>query len=144
MNIYTIGFTKKSAKDFFKKLIENKVKTVIDIRLNNTSQLAGYAKKDDLIYFLKEICNINYIHKPEFAPSEEILKNYKNKKIDWQEYEKQYIQLLKDRKILEKIDINEFVNVCLLCSESKPEKCHRRLFADFLSKNFSNVVVIHL
>ena len=144
MNIFTIGFTKKSAEDFFKKLLENNVKTVIDIRLNNTSQLAGYAKKDDLIYFLKEIGNINYIHKPELAPSEEILKDYKNKKIDWQEYEKQYIQLLEERKILEKIDINEFNDACLLCSENTPEKCHRRLLTDFLSNNFGNVVVIHL
>lgn len=123
---------------------ENKITTVIDIRLNNTSQLAGYAKKEDLIYFLKEIGNINYLHKPELAPSEEILKNYKNKKIGWQEYENKYIQLLEERKILEKIDINEFDNACLLCSESTHDKCHRRLLADFLSSNFNNIVVVHL
>ena len=144
MIIYTIGFTKKSAKEFFNKLIINKIKTVIDIRLNNTSQLAGYAKKEDLVYFLREIGNIGYVHRMEFAPSEEILKDYKNKKIGWIDYEKKYIELLNNRKILEKIKISDFDQACLLCSESMPEQCHRKLLADYFSSSFNDVEIKHL
>jgi len=144
MEIYTIGFTKKSAKDFFSKLFINEVKTVIDIRLNNTSQLAGYAKKEDLAYFLWEIGKVRYVHKTELAPSEEILKDYKSKKIGWKDYEKKYIELLNNRKILEKININDFDQACLLCSESMPEQCHRKLLADYLSSNFDDVKIKHL
>ena len=95
INLFTIGFTKKSAEDFFTLLKKNKVKKLIDVRLNNISQLAGFTKKDDLRYFLKQICDIDYYHISEFAPTEDILKRYKNKYIKWEQYEKEFMVLMK-------------------------------------------------
>jgi uncharacterized protein (DUF488 family) len=144
MKIFTIGFTKKTAEEFFEKLITNGIDKVIDIRLNNKSQLAGFAKSNDLQYFLEKLGNINYIHKPEFAPTEDLLKKYRDKKISWPDYQEKYIELLAGRNVVSKIDINDFDNSVLLCSEEKPDKCHRRLFAEYLSNNFNNIEIIHL
>jgi len=127
MDLFTIGFTKKTAKQFFELLKKNQVKSLIDTRLNNKSQLAGFAKKEDLEYFLKEISGIKYIYKPEFAPSDEILTKYKKGSMGWEEYEEKYLQLLKQRNILQNIDFSIFENACLLCSEHSPQHCHRRL-----------------
>jgi len=144
MNIYTIGFTKKSAKEFFEILKRNKIEQVVDIRLNNTSQLAGFAKKNDLKYFLKEILNIEYFHFEFLAPTEELREIYP-KGNDWNLYVKRFRQLLNDRKILNKLDKPFFEKrTCLLCAESTPENCHRRLLAEYLKENWSDVKIIHL
>ncbi|TYQ13202.1 UNVERIFIED_CONTAM: uncharacterized protein DUF488 [Acetivibrio alkalicellulosi] len=116
MKLYTIGFTKKSAKDFFNLLKKSNVKKLIDIRLNNASQLAGFTKGNDLQYFLKEICDIEYIHDTELSPTKEILDDYKNKKISWSQYEILFKALLKDRKINSMLETkynNQFNNICL-------------------------------
>lgn len=97
INLFTIGFTKKNAETFFGKLGKAGVEKIIDIRLNNVSQLAGFAKKDDLIYFLKKICDCNYMHEPLLAPTKEILDGYKKKEIGWPEYQKRFNDLLKTR-----------------------------------------------
>ena len=114
MKLFTIGFTKKSAENFFKKLCDAGVKRVIDIRLNNVSQLAGFAKKDDLSYFLKTICAIEYVHMPELAPTKDILDAYKKHKGDWAIYEKKFIELMIEREIENKLVRELFDNACLL------------------------------
>jgi uncharacterized protein (DUF488 family) len=144
MNIYTIGFTKKSAEEFFNLLKENNVKKVIDIRLNNKSQLAGFAKGKDLKYFLRVICNIEYFHKLEYAPTEELLKDFRDKKINWEEYKERYIAILDGRKILDELKLESFRDSCLLCSEAKAENCHRKLLANYLKNSYKEINIINL
>lgn len=147
ITIFTIGFAKKSAKEFFETLIKVGIHKLIDIRLNNMSQLAGYTKKDDLEYFLKAIGNIEYLHLVQFAPTKELLDNYRKKKISWEQYEAQYLNLLKEREVEKFFKPIEFDKSCLLCSEPKPDKCHRRLAAEYLQntwRNLYNVYIYHL
>jgi len=143
MNIFTIGFSQKNAEEFFSLLTQNKVKKLIDIRLNNKSQLAGFANAKHLIYFLK-LHNIEYEYKPELAPSKELLDGYKKKTINWSEYINIYNKLLIDRNILKKISINDFNNSVLLCSEPTADQCHRRLMAEYLKDNFKKINIKHL
>ena len=135
MTLFTIGFTKKTAKQFFELLKKNKVEVLLDIRLNNKSQLAGFTKGDDLQYFLSEICHCQYKHCLEFAPTKEILDAYKKKQISWDEYERQYSTLMKKRaKHLDFCSqFSNYTNICLLCSEPTPEQCHRRLLAEMIA-----------
>lgn len=144
IKIYTIGFTKKSAEQFFGKLIEAGVKKVIDSRLNNSSQLAGFAKKDDLRYFLKTLGNIDYIHMPDLAPTEDILAEYKKNKGDWDTYEKKFLTLMAERRIENVVSPAELDQACLLCSEHLADHCHRRLVAEYLKGKWENVDIIHL
>jgi uncharacterized protein (DUF488 family) len=142
--IYTIGYTHKTAKIFFEKLIYNKIITLIDIRLNNKSQLAGFTKMPDLQYFLKELCNIDYLYMSQFAPAKEILDAYKKKKIDWSDYERKFNTLIKERKIEKDMNLNILNNSCLLCSEETPNQCHRRLVAEYFKNRFKNIEIVHL
>jgi len=145
MEIYTIGFAKKSAEEFFGALRKAGIKRLIDIRLNNTSQLAGFTKKDDLKFFLKELCDTEYVHELLLAPTPEILNSYKKKKINWQEYEERFLQLMSQRKIEEKIDQNLFNGpTVLLCSEAKADRCHRRLVLEYLQKVWGNFKITHV
>jgi uncharacterized protein (DUF488 family) len=144
IKLFTIGFTKKNAESFFGKLKKSGVVKLIDIRLNNVSQLAGFTKKDDLKYFLKKICDCDYVHVPLFAPTKEILDAYKKKEITWPEYEKRFNDLLIYRKAHTLISSSELHMACLLCSEPTPEKCHRRLVADFFKNSFEHIEIIHL
>jgi len=145
MEIYTIGFAKKSAEAFFGALRKAGIKRLVDIRLNNTSQLAGFTKRDDLKFFLKELCNSEYIHEPLLAPTPEILNSYKKKKISWQEYEQRFLELMAERKIEEKIDRSLFNGpTVLLCSEPKADRCHRRLVLEYLQNNWGNLKIMHL
>ncbi|MGB5595102.1 MAG: DUF488 domain-containing protein [Crocosphaera sp.] len=144
INLYTIGFTQKTAENFFNLLINSGVKKVVDVRLNNVSQLAGFAKKKDLVYFLKKIANIDYIHLQELAPTKDILDDYKKKKGDWETYENKFMQLMSDRQIEKTISPDILEGGCLLCSEAKPHNCHRRLVADYLKQHWGNMKVHHL
>ncbi len=144
VNIFTIGFAGKSACEFFTKLKDAGVKRVIDVRLNNVSQLAGFTKKRDVKYFLKEIGEIEYVHKPEFAPTKNILDAYKKKEIDWGEYERQFRKLITERQIENLVTREQINNACFLCSEAEPEKCHRRLVAEYFQKRHSGVFIHHL
>lgn len=132
--LYTIGFTKKDARSFFEALKKNNMKALIDVRLNNVSQLAGYTKKNDIQYFLEQ-SGIEYEHALILAPTKEILDAYKKKEMTWEEYEKQYIELLNRRNVIEVLEKslkNDFDKACLLCSESTAEQCHRRLAANHI------------
>lgn len=144
IDLYTIGFTKKNAQQFFDTLIKSGVKRVIDTRLNNVSQLAGFAKRDDLKYFLQKIGNIEYTHLLELAPTKNILDAYKKDKGDWEIYEKKFLQLMRDRKIEEQLSPDIVNGGCLLCSEAKPHHCHRRLVAEYLNEKWGNVKICHL
>jgi uncharacterized protein (DUF488 family) len=145
MKIYTIGFTKKSANTFFELIKKNGIQQLIDIRLNNKSQLAGFAKRDDLQYFLKVICNAKYIHEPLLAPSQEILDIYKKKKGTWRDYEINFLRLIEDRKIEEKIKKQIFeIPTVLLCSEPTAQFCHRRLVAEYFQTKWGGVDIQHL
>jgi uncharacterized protein (DUF488 family) len=145
VEIYTIGFTKKSAEQFFDALRKSGIKRLIDIRLNNSSQLAGFTKQEDLAFFLRKICGAEYMHQLILAPTKEILDGYKKGGITWEEYERRFNSLLTKRKVEEKIDKELFsAPTVLLCSEPRPEKCHRRLVAEYLSKKWGNVDIRHL
>jgi len=142
--LFTIGFTKKTAEAFFSTLKQAQVKCVIDIRLNNSSQLSGFAKQKDLEYFLREIGAIGYIHLPQLCPTAEMLKGYKKHKIDWQEYERQFLSLLEQRRVAETLRMELLDHGCLLCSEEKPDHCHRRLVGQYLSRIVNDLKVEHL
>ena len=145
IDLYTIGFTKKKAEYFFEKLRKSGVKRVLDVRLNNVSQLAGFAKKDDLVYFLKNLGGMGYLHLAELAPTQEMLDAYKKHKGDWSAYEEQFLELMAQRHIEERLDKETLDGGCLLCSEDKPHHCHRRLVAEYLQKKWGNEVrVTHL
>ena len=142
--LYTVGFSGKDAKTFFELLRLNKVQMLIDVRLNNVSQLAGYTKKNDLAYFLEKICGIKYLHLPILAPTKEILDGYKSKKISWNDYEAKYIHLINERKIERYLKDIDFVNACLLCSEKTAENCHRRLAANIIKSMSLIEKIVHL
>lgn len=149
INVYTIGFTKKSAEEFFSLLEHNCVKLLYDVRLNNSSQLAGFTKGTDLEFFLRKVSSINYIHNIKFSPTKEILSDYKNKIISWNEYEKKFSILLKERKLEKYICkklINKLDGICFLCSEDKADFCHRRLVAEYIKTVLGDleINIIHL
>ena len=148
MNLYTIGYTQKSAQQFFEKISNNNIELLIDVRLHNKSQLAGFTKGSDLVYFLGKLCQCGYKHDVDFAPTDDILKSYRDKKLSWLLYEQQYLALIKKRHceiaFQKAIDEANCSNVCLLCSEPKPDFCHRRLLAEFLSSKLANIQIIHL
>ncbi len=143
MRVFTIGFTKKNARSFFETLREAGVKRLVDIRLNNVSQLAGFAKKEDLAYFLKAICGIEYVHLPILAPTREILDDYKKRHGDWATYEARFLDLMKQRRVEEAVPREILSEACLLCSEDKPHHCHRRLVAEYLKRHWGDVEIQH-
>ncbi|MFZ2448747.1 MAG: DUF488 domain-containing protein [Syntrophobacteraceae bacterium] len=144
IELYTIGFTKKSAEQFFALLSGAGVKRVLDIRLNNVSQLAGFAKRDDLRFFLKAICRADYLHMPDLAPTKEILDRFRKSGNDWPAYEKDFLQLISDRQIEKALTPKTAHRACLLCSEETPGHCHRRLVAEYLADKWGKVEIIHL
>lgn len=143
--ILTIGFTQTTAKNFFLSLRNAGVQKLIDVRLNNVSQLAGYAKKEDLKFFLNEICKAEYIHLPELAPTKEILDPYKKGNGDWSVYEEKFINLMEKRRVENLFEATYFDNACLLCSEKQPHHCHRRLVVEYLNNKWGgSLEVKHL
>lgn len=142
--LFTIGFARKNAQEFFGILEHNQVKALIDVRLNNVSQLAGFTKKNDLKYFLKALCDIEYFHRPVFAPTKEMLDAYKKKDISWTEYENMYCDLLSERQVSTIMLPHELNMSCLLCSEPKADKCHRRLLAEYFKRSYGNFIIKHL
>ena len=144
INLFTIGFTKKSAEEFFNLLISNRVERIVDIRINNSSQLSRFAKAEDLQYFAKAIGNIDYLYRTDFAPTIDLMKKIRKNEMSWEEYEVEYLNFLDMRKIAKKVNVEEFNNNCFLCSEHTPEKCHRRLLVEYFQKLNNDVKIIHL
>jgi uncharacterized protein (DUF488 family) len=144
VRILTIGFTKKSAEAFFSGLRESGAKRLVDVRLNNVSQLAGFAKKNDLRYFLREICGMDYVHVPALAPTQEMLDRYQKHEGEWAAYEREFLDLMRHREIERTVAKDLVSEGCLLCSEDKPHHCHRRLVAEYLKEQWGDVEIIHL
>jgi uncharacterized protein (DUF488 family) len=148
MEIYSIGFTQKTAAQFFSLLKQHNIRRLLDVRLNNVSQLAGFAKRDDLKFFLQEICHADYLHDPNLAPTQQMLDRYKKEKTTpWSEYESAFLQLIAERKIESTLDPQIFsVPTVLLCSELTPDHCHRRLVLEHLQQNWphQNIHITHL
>lgn len=135
METFTIGFTKKNAETFFKFIKDSKVKTLVDVRLNNVSQLSGFAKRDDLKFFLNELCGAEYIHSPELAPTKELLNAYKKGNMTWEKYEDKFLNLMAMRNVEKFINPSIMDHGCLLCSEHEPHLCHRRLVIEYLNEH---------
>jgi uncharacterized protein (DUF488 family) len=144
MKIFTIGFTKKTAEQFFTLLDRVDIKRVVDIRLNNSSQLAGFTKSEDLRFFLRRMIGKDYVHLPQLAPTADILKTYRDGKGDWVGYERDFLALMKERRVEEAVSKDLLDGGCLLCSEATPEYCHRRLVAEYLMKQWRDVRLQHL
>ena len=144
MKLHTIGFTQSTAESFFTRLKKAGVKRVLDVRLLNDSQLAGFARRDHLAYFLKAICGIEYEHRTDLAPTQELLESYHGKKQAWPEYEKRLQQLFARRKIESALPKAIADGACLLCSEVKPHQCHRRIVAEHLQKKWGKIEILHL
>lgn len=144
MSLFTIGFTGKSAEEFFGLLKSSKATKLIDIRINRTSQLARFAKEQDLRFFLHELVGMEYLVREDLAPTKELLTSYRDKEIDWSEFAEKYQTLLNVRGVLQILPEQEFENVVLLCSENEPEKCHRTLLANLLLEHNPDLKIINL
>lgn len=146
MIIYTMGFAQKNAERFFNLIRDNEIEVLIDIRLNNKSQLAGFTKGNDLPFLLKEICNCKYVHKIDYAPTKDILSAYQKKEIDWRGYEERFLPLIERRKIAIDFEksFSNYKKVCLLCTEPTPEMCHRRLVAEYLKNHIADTTILHI
>ena len=143
IRVSTIGFTETSAEDFFERLLRSGIRKVVDVRLNNTSQLAGFAKAKDLKYFLNSIGNIEYTHEPLLAPTKNMFDAYKKKKGSWEVYERQFLDLMSEREIEKKLTPIQFEGTCLLCSEAEPHHCHRRLVCDYLNEKWGGTLSVN-
>ena len=145
MKLFTIGFTRRSAEDFFRAMAQSGARRLIDVRLNNSSQLAGFSKRNDLRYFLKAICGIEYLHLPQFAPTQELLDDYRSSK-DWAGYERQFLALMAQRQVESSVSREQMDGSCLLCSEPTADKCHRRLVAEYLRDKWAtcDLDIVHL
>jgi len=145
VEVYTIGFTQTSAAEFFGKLKQAGIQRVLDVRLNNVSQLAGFAKREDLRFFLAEICNADYVHEPRLAPTKVMLDAFKKYKGSWEVYKRSFLDLMTERHIETVVDPSLFaVPTALLCSEPTAEHCHRRLVLEYLDREWGNVQSVHL
>lgn len=144
MKVFTIGFTKKNAEQFFTRLRQPGLVRLVDIRLNNVSQLAGFTKKEDLRFFLREIVKIDYAHVVDLAPNQAILEEYKKNGEDWAKYEQQFLALMATRQVEVTVSKELVDGGCFLCSESTPDRCHRRLAAEYLKAKWGNLQIEHL
>jgi uncharacterized protein (DUF488 family) len=142
--LFTIGFAGKGAREFFGLLVSHGVERVIDIRLNNLSQLAGFTKKEDLCYFLEALAGIDYVHAKELAPTEELLKAMRDKELSWEDFEGRFMDLLAQRRPVERLAEGELARACLLCSEAAPERCHRSLVARYFAEIYPGLEIVHL
>jgi uncharacterized protein (DUF488 family) len=145
VEIYTIGFTQKSAAQFFGLLKQHRIGRLVDVRLNNVSQLAGFSKRDDLAYFLHELVDAEYVHEPLLAPTQELLDDFKKRRGSWADYERRFLALMEERQVEERLDRAQFATLtALLCSEATPEHCHRRLVIEYLDSHWGGVSAVHL
>jgi uncharacterized protein (DUF488 family) len=142
---YSIGFTRKSAAEFFEILRDHDIHRLVDIRLNNQSQLAGFTKSKDLAFFLRQILGAEYEHLPMLAPTQELLTSYRKGRIAWAEYERRFLALMKERNIERNLDRSMFETpTVLLCTEPSAERCHRRLVLEYLRDKWGHFEIVHL
>jgi uncharacterized protein (DUF488 family) len=145
MKVYSIGFTKKTAAEFFTALRQAEIRRLLDVRLHNASQLAGFTKRENLPFFLKELCGADYLHESLLTPAPDLLEGYRKKRISWQEYEPRFRSTLADRAVEKKIDKTLFhIPTVLLCSEVTATRCHRRLILEYLQEKWGGIDIVHL
>ena len=144
IQVFTIGFTRKTAKEFFALLMRPDLTRVVDTRLHNVSQLAGFAKKEDLRFFLREIAGVDYVHLPLLAPTQDMLDDYRNNAASWDIYQRRFLDLMAERRIETQIEPRLLAGACLLCSEPTPHHCHRRLVAEYLRDQWGGIAIQHL
>ncbi|MBC7778596.1 MAG: DUF488 domain-containing protein [Proteobacteria bacterium] len=144
MKLFTIGFTRKTAERFFGLLGRSGATRIVDVRLHNMSQLAGFAKRDDLAYFARSLCTIDYVHLPELAPTPDLLDAYRKRAAGWTAYEHGFIELMRERRIEHTVPRSLLDGACLLCSEHAPHHCHRRLIAEYLDRQWGGIRIEHL
>jgi uncharacterized protein (DUF488 family) len=145
VTIATIGFTQTTAEHFFERLRVAGIRRLVDVRLNNTSTLAGFSKRDDLAYFLREILDADYVHEPLLAPTDDLLGRYRKKELGWDAYAEAFQALLDERDVRAKLDRTAFETPSvLLCSEATAEHCHRGIVAEYLARVWDNVEILHL
>lgn len=145
MRIHTIGFTRKTAEEFFALLRDVGIGRVIDVRLSNTSQLAGFSKRDDLAFFLDEILGAGYEHPPELAPSRELFRAWRREDLPWERFVDRFRGLLAERGVADRLTPADFdPPTVLLCSEHEPDRCHRRLIVEHLADAWGEVEAHHL
>ena len=144
VRVFTIGYAGKNAQDFFTLLKQTGITKVVDVRLYNTSQLAGFTKKHDLEYFLQAIANADYVHLPIMAPTKQLLNDYKKGDVSWQQYESQFKSIITQRHIERHIELQEMDMSCFLCAEATADKCHRRLVAEYMLRIWPNISIQHL
>ena len=141
-NVFTIGFTRSSAEHFFNRLVDAGVRKVIDVRVHNTSQLAGFAKSGDLAWLLRKLGDIGYEHAPTLTPTGNMLKSYRAAEASWDTYARQFRRLMAEREIERTFQPEAFAGVCLLCSEATPHQCHRRLVCEYLNEKWNNALTV--
>lgn len=144
VRIFTIGYAGKNAEEFFTLLLQVDIKKIIDVRLYNTSRLAGFTKRADLEYFLQTIAGAEYVHMPIMTPTKELLSGYKKGSITWRQYETRFNEIIAQRQIEKHINAHDLHMACLLCAEDKPDNCHRRLVAEYLARHLPNITIHHL
>ena len=142
--VFTVGFTRKTAADFFEKLRAAGIKRVVDVRLHNVSQLAGFSKRDDLQYFLRQILGVDYVEAPLLAPTQPLMDALKKNKGPWEDFERAFLRLMEERRIEKEIDPALLAGGCLLCSEEQPHHCHRRLVVEYLQHRWGNLAIKHI
>jgi len=140
--VLTIGFARTTAQNFFGRLEKAGVKKVVDVRLHNTSQLAGFAKAGDLAYFLDKIGGVDYVHAPLLAPTDDMLADYRKRHRDWAYYEARFRALMAERRIEDHYTPEMLDHCCLLCSEHDAEHCHRRLVCEYLNERWNGALSV--
>ena len=145
MDLYTIGFTHKSAQDFFGLLKGAGIRRVLDVRLSNTSQLAGFTKMQDLPYFLDALCGADYVHEPLLAPTRELMERYRKGKSSREEFRAGYLRLLAERRVAERLERKVLEGpTALLCAETDAAQCHRSFAAEYLARRWPDLKPVHL
>ena len=144
MHLYTIGFSRRTAPGFFGALRQAGIKRCLDVRISNTSQLAGFTKRSDLPFFLEELCGAEYRHEPLLAPTLDLMRGYRQGS-GWPEYERAFLQLMIDRRVEDRLDRHLFdIPTVLLCVEPTAQYCHRRLVVEYLRQRWGQMTVEHL
>ena len=144
MQIFTIGYTKKSAREFFGLIKANEIDVLVDVRLYNNTQLAGFSKSRDLEFFLAALCGCGYVWAKQFAPSPALFNDYKSGQIDWAACEAVYRDFLNAHTGLDFFRLYRNKRICLLCAEETPECCHRRLLAEKIADEYDGTEITHL
>ncbi len=144
MKVFTIGFSRKNTEQFFTRLREPGLLRVVDIRLYNKGPSAGFTNRNDLPFLLRQVNQMDYVHRLDMAPNEALMDDQRTNGVDYLKYKKEFRELLTDRRIETNVPKELIDGGCLLCSEPSAEFCHRRLVAEYLKEKWGDLEIIHL